>query len=125
IARAKLAWEKLSSGNATELASFTQSIAALRSAAAKLPFAGVQALAEALGEVSRTLAIGKPVPSDALALELASAFLFAEQIFERGLKGQGAYKAHAGEMAERVSRCCAGRPPEDEMPQWLRAISHA
>src|SRR5690606_16727471 len=62
IARAKLGWEKLASGNATELASFTQSVAALRSAVAKLPFPGVQALADALGETSRTLALGKPVP---------------------------------------------------------------
>ncbi len=124
IARAKLAWEKLSAGNAPELASFTQSVAALRSAVAKLPFPGVQALADAFGEASRTLALGKPVPSEALALELASALLFAEQIFERGLKGQGEYDAHAGEMAERVLSVCAGRVLDEAMPQWLREISH-
>ncbi|HEY0878325.1 MAG TPA: Hpt domain-containing protein [Zeimonas sp.] len=125
IARAKLGWEKLSSGSAAELAAFTQSIAALRGAAAKLPFPGVRALADAFGEASRVLALGKAVPSDSLALEVASALLFAEQIFERGLKGRGDHDARAGEMAERVLQCCAGRPPADDMPGWLGDISRA
>ncbi|MCD6672213.1 MAG: Hpt domain-containing protein [Burkholderiaceae bacterium] len=125
IARAKLAWEKLCAGNAGELASFAQAIAALRSATAKLPFPGVQALADAFGEASRVLALGSPMPSEALAIEVASALLFAEQIFERGLKGRDDHDARAGEMAERVLQCCAGRPPADEMPQWLGDISRA
>ncbi len=125
IARAKLGWEKLSSGAGAELASFTQAIAVLRSATAKLPFPGVQALADAFGEASRVLALGKAVPSEALALEAASALLFAEQIFERGLKGRGDHDARAGEMAERLLQSCAGRPPADEMPQWLGDISRA
>lgn len=125
IARAKPGWEKLSAGGAAELASFTQATAVLRSATAKLPLRGVQALADAFGEASRVLALGEPVPSEALALEVASALLFAEQIFERGLKGRGDHDARAGEMAERVLQCCAGRPPADEMPQWLCDISRA
>lgn len=125
IARAKLGWEKLSGGNAAELATFTQAIASLRSAVTSLPFPGLRALAEAFGEASRALALGEPVPSETLALEIASALLFAEQIFDRGLKGQGDHDARAGEMAERVLQCCAGRPPADEMPQWLRDISRA
>ncbi|RIK92213.1 MAG: hypothetical protein DCC72_09785, partial [Burkholderiales bacterium] len=125
IARAKLAWEKLCAGNAGELASFAQAIAALRSATAKLPFPGVQALADAFGEASRVLALGSPMPSEALAIEVASALLFAEQIFERGLKGRDDHDARAGEMAERVLQCCAGRPPVDEMPRWLGDISRA
>ncbi|MCD6681098.1 MAG: Hpt domain-containing protein [Burkholderiaceae bacterium] len=125
IARAKLGWEKLCAGNAAELASFAQAIASLRSTTAKLPFPGVRALADAFGEASRVLALGSPMPSDALALEVASALLFDEQIFERGLKGRGDHDARAGEMAERLLQCCAGRPPADAMPQWLGDISRA
>jgi len=125
IARAKLGWEKLSAGGASALSSFTQEIAALRAASAKFPFPGVQALAGAFGEATRVLALGKSVPPEPLALEVASALLFAEQIFERGLKGRGNHDARAGEMAERVLQCCAGRPPAEQMPQWLGDISRA
>lgn len=125
IARAKLAWEKLASGSANELAGFAQAIAALRSAVAPLPFRGVRALADAFGEASRVLALGKPVPAEGLALEAASALLFAEQIFERGLKGDGEYDVRADEMASRLLQACEGTPPEDAMPQWLRDLAHA
>ena len=124
IARAKLAWEKLVRGSAAELASFAQSVAALRAAVAALPLEGVRSLGDAFAETSRTLALGSATPSEALALEAASALLFAEQIFERALKGDD-IDARAAEMAARLLQTAAGTPPEDEMPQWLRTLSHA
>ncbi len=125
ITRAKPAWEKLVRGSPADLAVFAQAIAALRSAVASLPGHGVRALAEAFGEASRVLALRPGPVSEALALEGASALLFAEQVFERGLKGREGLDDRAGEMASRLVRAVEGGQIEAELPQWLRELSHA
>ena len=125
LARAKPAWEKLVQGRPADVAVFAESIAELRAAVAGLPGAGVHALAEAFAETGRVLAAAAaPVP-EALILEGASALLFAEQAFERGLRGRVDLDARAGEMAARLLQAVAGSPADEEIPRWLRDSSLA
>ncbi|MGE0805721.1 MAG: Hpt domain-containing protein, partial [Burkholderiaceae bacterium] len=125
IGRAKLAWEKLARGSSADLATYAQAIAALRTAAAGLPFGGLRALVDALGEAARTLALSQPVPNETLALEAASALLFVEQLFDRALKDADTHDARGFEMAQRMSEVLAGKAPEQEVPDWLRELAAA
>ncbi len=125
LARAKPAWEKVAAGSRADLAGLAQAIAALRAAAGALPGDGLRALAEAFVEASRVIATRPGQMSEALALEGASALLFAEQLFERGFRAQDAMGARAAEMATRLLRALAGAAIDGELPQWLRELSHA
>ena len=125
LGRAKLAWEKLARGSTADLAVYAQAIAALRAAMSGLPFGGLRAVAEAFAEAGRVLALGQPVPSEALALETASALLFTDQLFDRALKDADVHDARAFEMAERLTATLAGTAPDEEVPDWLRELASA
>src|SRR5690606_18198900 len=62
---------------------------------------------------------------DTLGLEAATALLFVEQMFERGLERAGELDARVGELAQRLHHAAAGKGELGPVPDWLLALGHA
>ena len=127
IADARRAWEALAQGSAGELPRWRDSIARLLGALASLPWPGVVSLANALQTVGERLQ-APPQAEDPLALEVATAVLFAEEALETGLRTDRAMDDRAHQLGDRLMAVLqaggeASATVDAEAPDWLVEIS--
>src|SRR5690606_33509863 len=88
-------------------------------AVALVPLDGLQKLGATLLEASRAAATPEREADEALALEVATALLFAEQMFDRGLRQVDDLDERAAELAARVRQCAASAEALPAMPGWM------
>ncbi|HWS76030.1 MAG TPA: Hpt domain-containing protein, partial [Quisquiliibacterium sp.] len=126
IVKARTAFDKVTRGNAGELAAFSEAIDLFCDCVQQMPAEGLRALGRALADVRARLGDHEGLPGEALSLELATAILFAEQALEDGARPESDHDRHGHEMARRLGAAFAGDGhPSAEMPEWLRSLSRA
>lgn len=125
LAKARGAFDKITRGSTAEVSAFLQGIDGFRDAVDRLPVKGLQAIGRVLGEVRRTLGPDSVYLPEPVALELATAILFAEQALEQGARPDPEHELHAEQMAARVKSALDGQDAGAETPVWLRALSEA
>ncbi len=119
----KKSWEKIVRGSQKEAEAFAEGAADLVGAMRKLPYHGMTELAEAMASVPGALK-SVSASDEALALEVATAILFAEEALDGGLRGEPAYDTRAGQLGGRLLEVL-NRPGSfsEAAPQWLVDIS--
>ncbi|MBK8765932.1 MAG: Hpt domain-containing protein [Burkholderiaceae bacterium] len=125
LARARTAFDKVTRGSASDMPAFAKGVDDFRDAVEQLPAQGLQAIGRVLGDVRRTLNADSAYLPEPVALELATAILYAEQALAQGARPDTQHDHHGAEMAARLSGALAGRTPDADPPDWLRALSQA
>jgi chemosensory pili system protein ChpA (sensor histidine kinase/response regulator) len=125
LARARTAFDKVTRGSASDMPAFAKGVDDFRDAVEQLPAQGLQAIGRVLGDVRRTLNADSAYLPEPVALELATAILYAEQALAQGARPDTQHDRHGAEMAARLSGALAGRAPDADPPDWLRALSQA
>ena len=87
-----------------------------RDAVEQLPAQGLQAIGRVLGDVRRTLNADSAYLPEPVALELATAILYAEQALAQGARPDTQHDRHGAEMAARLSGALSGRAPDADPP---------
>ncbi len=119
----KKSWEKIVRGASKEVDAFAEASGDLVEALRHLPYEGMTELAHAIAGIPRALE-SSSASDDALALEVATALLFAEEALDNGLRSDPAYDTRAGQLGGRLVEVM-NRPAtfSDTAPQWLVDIS--
>jgi chemosensory pili system protein ChpA (sensor histidine kinase/response regulator) len=109
-AQQKDTWLKFTSGNRAALDAFEKQAAVLAERAGHLPGGEVRAVLAQLAEVAPALKARAIPPSEAQALEVATALLFLEAALENYVRLGGEFGRQAGTVVERVRSAMAGEP---------------
>ncbi len=114
-AQQKDTWLKFTSGNRAALEPFEKQGQALVERAARLPNRDIQLVLAQLTDVAPTLKSKAIPPSEAQALEVATAMLFLESALENHLKLGADFARQAHTVTERLKGAMAGEvlPPVD------------
>ncbi len=117
----KDAWLKYTSGNRAALDPFGKQALVLAERAARLPNPEAQLVYARLGEVAPILKAKAIPPSEAQALEVATALLFLESALENYLSLGADFPRQAKTVAERLKSAMAGEalPPMDAIEGGL------
>ena len=124
LAAAKQAWDSLSSGPVAASARL-EATRHFVDAVASLPAAGLARLAAGLLDCAHAAASPERESDESLALEAASALLFAEQIFEHGLARAGELESRAVELGDRLHAAAKSTGELPPLPDWMRALGQA
>ena len=120
-AQQKDTWLKYTSGNRAALEPFSRQAVLLAERAAKLPNRDIHAVLLRLTEVAPALKAKAIPPSEAQALEVATAMLFIESALENYFKLGGDFARQAKTVTERLKSALAGEalPPMDAIEGGL------
>ena len=120
-AQQKDLWLKYTSGNRAALEPFAKQGAALAERASLLRNADVQPLVVRLSEIAPALKARSIPPSEAQALEVATALLFLESALENYLRLGGDFQRQAKTVTDRLGAAMAGEPlpPMDQIEGGL------
>ncbi len=123
LAVLRKSWEKIVRGSLKETGVFSEAACELVDALRDLPHEGMQELAQALASVPKALE-SVSASDEVLAVEVATAILFAEEALEGGLRSDPAYDTRAGQLGRRLLEVM-NRPAAfgETAPQWLVDIS--
>ena len=106
----KDAWLKYTSGNRAALEPFGQQATGLAERATRLPNRDLQRVLDRLAQVAPQLRAKAIPPSEAQALEVATAMLFLESALDNYRRLGADFAQQAGTVAERLSAAMAGEP---------------
>ena len=114
-------WLKYTSGNRAALEPFAKQALVLADRAGKLPNRDIQAVLVRLTDVAPGLKVRAIPPSDAQALEVATALLFVESALENYFRLGADFPRQAKTVTERVRAAMAGEslPPMDAIEGGL------
>ena len=124
LAAAKQGWDSLSAGPVAASARL-EATKDFVDAVGGLPAGGLARLAAGLLDCAHAAASPEREADEALALEAASALLFAEQIFEHGLARAGDLESRAAELGDRLHAAAKGTADLPPLPDWMRALGQA
>ena len=118
--------EALARGNLADLTAFAQAIDAFVLLCERIPAEGLRALAKAFTQVRQVLLARQTVPAENIALDIATAILFAEQAIADGAKSGSVHDLRGADMATRLTAGFAiGGSDEVAIPDWLRELNLA
>ncbi len=114
-------WLKYTSGNRAALEPFSKQAAMLAERAGKLPNRDIQLVLARLTEVAPVLKAKAIPPSEAQALEVATAMLFIESALENYFRLGSDFSRQANTVAQRLKSAMAGEalPPMDAIEGGL------
>ena len=120
-AQQKETWLKYTSGNRAALEPFGKQALVLAERSSRLPNRDVQAVLVRLTDVAPALKARAIPPSEAQALEAATALLFLESALENYFRLGGDFSRQAKTVAERLKSAMAGEPlpPMDQIEGGL------
>jgi chemosensory pili system protein ChpA (sensor histidine kinase/response regulator) len=118
LEKAKGSWNKVVGGATSELAALSTEMHTLAEGASGLHNVPVESLTAALAAVAHELAQGNAAPSEALALEYATALLFLENSLDHAASADHSLAERAAAVAARVRAASKGETLQNDAP-WL------
>ena len=126
LERCRQTLEALTRGSLADLTAFAEAIDAFVLLCERIPAEGLRVLAKAFTQVRQTLLARQTVPADNIALDIATAILFAEQAIADGAKPGSVHDLRGADMATRLTAGFAiGGSDEVAIPDWLRELNLA
>ena len=118
--------EALARGSLADLTAFGEAIDAFVLLCERIPAEGLRTLAKAFTQVRQVLLARQTVPAESIALDIATAILFAEQAIAEGAKPGSVHDLRGADMATRLTAGFAiGGSDEVAIPDWLRELNLA